>query len=99
MSALTKRRLGFVAVPYEHRQTARVRALLTQVASDLSGCRLDLVFADEKLPTHVLLRRNLRRVVTRSDFVLCVTDGQDREVAFEAGLAFGLRKPLLLVIL
>src|SRR5436309_2475589 len=98
MSALTMRRRGFVAVPYEHRQTPRVRRLLTQIASELSECRLDLVFADEKLPTHFLLRRNLRRLVVRSDFVLCVTDGQDPDVSFQAGLAFGLQKPLLLVI-
>src|SRR5437899_8092389 len=101
MSALTKRRRlhGFVAMPDEHRRKPRARGLLTQVASELSDCKLDLVFAQEKQPTHFLLRRNLHRLVARADFVFCVTDGQDPDVAFEAGLAFGLQKPLLLVIL
>jgi len=46
-----------------------------------------------------LLRENLRQLVARSDFVLCCTDGQDRDVAFEAGLALGLKKPFVLVLL
>ena len=58
-----------------------------------------LVFAHEKVPTHFLLRRDLHRLVARADFVFCVTDGQDPDVSFQAGLAFGLQKPLLLVIL
>jgi hypothetical protein len=90
---------GFIAVPERHGQTARVCRLLTEVASELSDCRLDLVFAQERLPTHLLLRENLRQLVARSDFVLCCTDGQDPDVAFEAGLAFGLQKPFVLVIL
>ena len=101
MPTRTKRRQlqGIVAMPDANRQTPRVRGLLIQVASELSDCKLELVFAQEKLPTHFLLRRNLRRLVARADFVLCVTDGQDPDVVFEAGLAFGLQKPLLLVIL
>ena len=101
MSTLTKRRQlqGVVAMPDANRQTPRVRGLLIQVASEFSDCKVDLVFAHEKLPTHFLLRRNLRRLVARADFVLCVTDGQDPDVSFEVGLAFGLQKPLLLVIL
>src|SRR2546426_9592243 len=98
MSALKKLR-GFVAMPDGYRETARVCELLVQVASELSGCRLDLVFAHEKVPTHFLLRRDLHRLVARADFVFCVTDGQDPDVVFEAGLAFGLQKPILLVIL
>src|SRR5437867_12727790 len=101
MSTVTKRRQlqGFVAMPDTNRQTSRVRELLTQVASEFSDSKVELVFAHEKLPTHFLLRRNLRRLVARADFVLCVTDGQDPDVAFEAGLAFGLEKPLLFVLL
>src|SRR5437899_8803050 len=101
MAVLTKRRRlqGFVAMPDGYRETARVRELLAQVARELSDCKLDLVFAHEKVPTHFLLRRDLHRLVARADFVFCVTDGQDPDVVFEAGLAFGLEKPLLLVIL
>lgn len=60
---------------------------------------VDLIFAHERLTTHSLLIKNLHRFVAGSDFVLCFTDGQDPDVAFEAGLAFGLRKPFVLAIL
>src|SRR5713226_8994754 len=101
MAALKKRRQlqGYVAMPNEYRETPRVRELLAQVARELSDCKLDLVFSHEKVPTHFLLRKDLHRLVARADFVFCVTDGPDPDVAFEAGLAFGLQKPLLLVIL
>src|SRR5207244_10834885 len=101
MPALEDRRRlqGFVAMPDRYRQKSQLRALLTQIASEFSDCEVGLVFAQETLPTHKLLIRNLRGVVARADFVLCVTDGQDRDVSFEAGLAFGLEKPLLLVML
>src|SRR5712692_9067530 len=80
MSAFKKRRQlkGFVAMPNGYRETARVRELLAQVASELSDCKLDLVFAHEKVPTHFLLRRDLRRLVARADVMFCLTDGQER---------------------
>lgn len=31
--------------------------------------------------------------------MLCFTDGQDPDIAFKAGLAFGLQKPFMLMIL
>jgi len=94
-----RRLQGFIAVPERHGQTARVCELLTEVAGELSDWRVDLVFAHERLPTHRLLTRHLRPLVARSDFVLCVTDGHDLDVAFAAGLAFGLGKPFALVVL
>jgi hypothetical protein len=98
MTSLNKRRRlqGFVAMPDGHRHTPRLHGLLNQVAGDY---KIDLIFAHERLPTHSLLIKNLHRLVAGSDFVLCFTDGEDPDVAFEAGLAFGLEKPFVLVIL
>jgi hypothetical protein len=94
---MTRRRLqGFVAMPDRHPYMPRLHGLLNQVSGDY---RIDLVFAHERLPTHSLLIKNLHELVARSDFVLCFTDGQEPDVAFEAGLAFGLQKPFVLVIL
>jgi len=69
---------------------------MSQIAGDYS---IDLIFAHERMPTHSLLINNLHGLAARSDFVLCCTDGQDPDVAFGAGLAFGLQKPFVLVIL
>jgi hypothetical protein len=92
-----QRRLqGFVAMPDGHRHTPRLHGLLNQVAGDY---KIDLIFAHERLPTHLLPKKNLRQLVARSDFVLCFTDGRDLDIAFEAGLAFGLQKPFVLVLL
>ena len=93
----TRRRLqGFVAMPDGYRRMPRLQGLLTQIAGDFG---IDLIFGHERLPTHSLLIKNLRQLVAGSDFVLCFTDGQDPDVAFEAGLAFGLQKPFVLVVL
>jgi len=81
------------------RQTSRFRKLLTQMASEFSDCTGSLVLSHERLTTHVLLIKNLYRLVTGADFVLCVTDVRNPDISFEAGVAFGMRKPLLLVIL
>ena len=91
-----RRLQGFVAMPDGHRHIPRLHGVLNQIADDYS---IDLIFAHERLSTHLLLRKNLRRLVARSDFVLCFTDGQDPDIAFEAGLAVGLQKPFVLVIL
>ena len=101
MASIKKRRQfqGFVAMPDKSGHTPRLRDLLTEIASESSGCKLDLIFAHESLTTHSLLIKNLHRLVARADFVVCVTDGQDVDVSFEAGCAVGLQKPLLLVIL
>src|SRR3989442_1705478 len=56
------------------RQTSRFRKLLTQMASEFSDCTGSLVLSHERLTTHVLLIKNLYRLVTGADFVLCVTD-------------------------
>lgn len=95
-----RRRLhGFVAMSRANSETPRLRGLLAQIAREQSDYEVDLIFAHERLPTHALLIRNLHRLVARSDFVLCFTAGQNADVCFEAGLAFGLEKPLVLVIL
>ena len=101
MSALKHHRRiqGFVAMPDDHPQTSRLRGLLTQIASESSDCTVTFVFAHERLTTHFLLIRNLHRLVARADFVLFATDGKHPDVSFEAGLAVGLHKPLLFVIL
>jgi hypothetical protein len=91
-----RRLQGFVAMPDGHRHIPRLHVVLNQIAGDYS---IDLIFAHERLSTHLLLRKNLRQLVARSDFVLCFTDGQDPDIAFEAGLAVGLQKPFVLVIL
>jgi hypothetical protein len=98
MTSLNKRRRlqGFVAMPDGNRHTPRLHDLVNQVAGDY---KIDLIFAHERLPTHLLLKKNLRQLVARSDFVLCFTDGQDLDIAFEAGLAFGLQKSFVLVLL
>jgi hypothetical protein len=98
MASLNKRRRlqGFVAMPDGHRHMPRLQGLLTQIADD---CNIDLIFGHESLTTHSLLIKELHRLVGRADFMVCVTDGQDLDVSFEAGCAIGLRKPLLLVIL
>lgn len=83
-------------MPDGDRHTPRLRGLLTQVAGDY---KIDLIYAHERLPTHSLLIKNLRRLVAGSDFVLCFTDGEDPDVAFEAGVALGLQKPFVLVLL
>jgi hypothetical protein len=90
---------GLVAMPDKNGHTARLSELLIQIASELSGRQVDLIFAHERLTTHSLLIKNLHRLVAGSDVVLCFTDGQDPDAAFEAGLAVGLQKPLVLVIL
>lgn len=87
---------GFVAMPDGHRHTPRLRGLLSQISGDYS---LDVIFAHERLPTHSLLVKNLQQLVAHSDFVLSFTDGLDPDVAFEAGVALGLQKPFVLVIL
>jgi hypothetical protein len=101
MTSLKKRRRlqAFVTMPDGDGHTPRIRVLLTQIVGELSDYKVDLVFAHERLPTHLLLRKTLRPLVARSDFVLCFTDGQDPDVAFEAGLALGLEKPFVLVLL
>jgi hypothetical protein len=81
-----RRLQGFVAMPDGHRHIPRLHGVLNQIADDYS---IDLIFAHERLSTHLLLRKNLRRLVARSDFVLCFADGQDPDIAFEAGLACG----------
>jgi hypothetical protein len=86
-------------MPDKNGHTPRLSELLIQIASELSGRQVDLIFAHERLTTHSLLIKNLHRLVAGSDFVLCCTDGEDLDVAFEAGLAVGLQKPLVLVIL
>ena len=91
-----RRLQGFVAMPDGHRHIPRLHGVLNQIADDYS---IDLIFAHERLSTHLLLRKNLRQLVARSDFVLCFTDGQDPDIAFETGLAFGLQKPFVLVLL
>jgi hypothetical protein len=100
MSAEKRRRLqGLVAMPDKNGHTPRLTELLIQIVRELSDCKVDLLFAHERLPTHSLLIKNLYRLVAGSDFVLCFTDGQDPDIAFEAGLASGLQKPFVLVIL
>jgi hypothetical protein len=92
-----RRRLrGLVAMANGDRHTPRLRGLLNRIAGDH---KIDLIFAHERLPTHSLLIKNLHRLVADSDFVLCFTDGLDPDIAFEAGLAFGLQKSFVLVIL
>jgi hypothetical protein len=86
-------------MPDKNGHTPRLTELLIQIASVLSGRQVDLIFAHERLTTHSLLIKNLHRLVAGSDLVLCFTDGQDPDVAFEAGLAFGLQKPFVLVLL
>jgi hypothetical protein len=91
-----RRLQGFVAMPDGHRHIPRLHGVLNQIADDYS---IGLIFAHERLPTHLLLKKNLRQLVARSNFVLCFTDGRDLDIAFEARLAFGLQKPFVLVIL
>jgi hypothetical protein len=88
-----------MAMPDRHPESGRVRDLLTGVASEFRDPEIKLVFAEETLSTHALLVRNLRRLVAASDAVLCFTDGRDPDVSFEAGVAVGLGKPLVVVIL
>lgn len=83
-------------MPDRSSHTPRLQSFLNQISIDYG---IDLIFAHERLPTHSLLIKKLHRLVAGSDFVLCFTDGQDPDVAFEAGVAFGLQKPFVFVLL
>jgi len=89
----------FVVMPNPHSEAPRVHALLRTIAGELRDPEVKLVFAHQALSTHALLIKNLRRVVTASDVVLCFTDGRNPDVSFEAGVGLGLGKPVVVVIL
>jgi nucleoside 2-deoxyribosyltransferase len=71
----------------------------SRIARNLGDPAIELIFAHERLTTHAVLVQNLRRLMAAADFVICFTDGINLNVSFEAGLAVGLGKPLVLAIL